>query len=382
MSGNFLSALIPDLYGCADKPSNWSGVLDRISHRMNARSAVIQMLRCADDVLYPEWDIRDSLSSEHAESHDRYVNNEQNPRLNLKIARGFSGAGAIMRDEERFKPGCPHLARLRERLALIGLGRSIAVVLKIPMNRQLILLLHRASGDGREFASRDEEFLSELAPHLKQAVELSEKVSMLREETAVMKQFTDRMNTGIIVVDRRGAVRWRNRCAEMITRQSQHLAIVGGRLRCSNAEDRRRISGFLCQVSSPRQRLLTTIGASCRNPIQILAIPVDVQAVQPSTMRPRGAAIALFLSDPDGEVALSPSDIGELFGLTPAEAALAAALGEGLTLHDYAERHGVSVGTVRNQLKCIFSKTGAARQPELVRLLCTSIPARALMEHP
>jgi DNA-binding CsgD family transcriptional regulator len=340
------------------------------------------MLRGTDDSLCPEWSLRDSFSTEHAESHDRYVNNESNPRLNLRIVRRFSGASSILRDEDRFRPGCPHLARLRKRLAMIGMGRSIAIALKMPVDREVVLLLHRAHGDGREFLSRDEEFLRELEPHLRQAVDLFEKINTLREDTALMKDIADRMNTGIILVDRRGTVRWRNRYADLIIERSQHLAVVGGTLRCSNVEDHRRISQFLGGVRSPGQRLLTTVGPSYCNPIQILAIPTNVGAALAETVRAHGVTIALLLSDPDGQIALSPADIRELFGLTPAEAALAAALGEGLTLHDYAERHGVSVGTVRNQLKCIFSKTGATRQPELVRLLCASVSARTVTEHP
>jgi DNA-binding CsgD family transcriptional regulator len=382
MSDNVLGSLLPDLYGCAGEPSNWRRVLDQICRHFSARSAVIQMLRRADNVLYPEWDLRDSLSSQHADSHDRYVNNEHNPRLNLSIVRGFPGASAILRDEERFRPGCPHLARLRERLAMIGMGRSIAIALKVPVNRQLTLLLHRVHGDGREFGARDESFLCELAPHLIRSVDLFEKINTLRDDADLVKQFADRMKTGILVVDCRGTVRWQNRYAELIIKRSQHLGVVGGRLWCSNAESHRRISRFLRQVSSNRQRLLTTIGAPHCDPIQILGMPLHVSATPRDTPPPHGATIALLLSAPDGKVVLSPSDIRELFGLTPAEAALAAALAEGLTLQDYAERHGVSVGTLRVQLKSVFSKTGATRQPELVRLLCASIPARTLTEHP
>ena len=55
--------------------------------------------------------------------------------------------------------------------------------------------------------------------------------------------------------------------------------------------------------------------------------------------------------------------------LTAAETALLAALVEGDTLADFAERRGVSVHTARNQLKSVFDKTGARRQAELLRLV-------------
>ncbi|WP_374683654.1 helix-turn-helix transcriptional regulator, partial [Accumulibacter sp.] len=58
-----------------------------------------------------------------------------------------------------------------------------------------------------------------------------------------------------------------------------------------------------------------------------------------------------------------------LFGLTPAEARLAKAIGIGETLEVYAENSGLKVSTVRSQLKSIFAKTGTGRQTDLVRLI-------------
>lgn len=57
------------------------------------------------------------------------------------------------------------------------------------------------------------------------------------------------------------------------------------------------------------------------------------------------------------------------FGLTPAEARLAALLREGLSLNDAADELGVSVNTIRNQLRAIFDKMGLRRQTDLVRAL-------------
>ena len=61
--------------------------------------------------------------------------------------------------------------------------------------------------------------------------------------------------------------------------------------------------------------------------------------------------------------------LAKAFGLTPAEARLAAVMAEGSNPEGAAEVLGVSRTTVRNQLKAIFAKTGAHRQSELVALL-------------
>jgi len=57
------------------------------------------------------------------------------------------------------------------------------------------------------------------------------------------------------------------------------------------------------------------------------------------------------------------------FGLTDAEAAIAAAIGSGWELDEISHMRGVSLGTLRNQLETILAKTGIRRQTELVALL-------------
>lgn len=59
----------------------------------------------------------------------------------------------------------------------------------------------------------------------------------------------------------------------------------------------------------------------------------------------------------------------ETFGLTPAEARLAARLKDGLSLKEAAVDLGISVNTARNQIRSIFDKLGVNRQSDLIRHL-------------
>lgn len=61
------------------------------------------------------------------------------------------------------------------------------------------------------------------------------------------------------------------------------------------------------------------------------------------------------------------------FGLTTAEAKLAARIAPGETLEDAAEASGVLKSTAAQQLKAVFAKTGTHRQSELVALLAPLI---------
>lgn len=59
----------------------------------------------------------------------------------------------------------------------------------------------------------------------------------------------------------------------------------------------------------------------------------------------------------------------ETFGLTPAEARLAAMLKDGFSLKEASARLNISVNTARNQIKSVFDKLGVNRQSDLVRHL-------------
>ncbi len=70
-----------------------------------------------------------------------------------------------------------------------------------------------------------------------------------------------------------------------------------------------------------------------------------------------------------GEQPIIDSRLTDLFGLSPAEVRLAAALLSGKRLTDIAATHGVEVTTLRTQLSSIFRKVGVKRQVDLVTLL-------------
>jgi len=57
--------------------------------------------------------------------------------------------------------------------------------------------------------------------------------------------------------------------------------------------------------------------------------------------------------------------LGKLYDLSPAELRVASALLTGKSPEEYAQQAGVTLNTVRSQLKNLFRKTGTRRQSEL-----------------
>ena len=93
-------------------------------------------------------------------------------------------------------------------------------------------------------------------------------------------------------------------------------------------------------------------------------------SVMPGVTRP---AALLLVHDPDRTVPLPAERLCRVFGLTPAEAKLAAALAGGSTLGQYADRASIKIGTARWYLKQVLAKTGVHRQSELVRNVIATV---------
>jgi DNA-binding CsgD family transcriptional regulator len=77
----------------------------------------------------------------------------------------------------------------------------------------------------------------------------------------------------------------------------------------------------------------------------------------------------VVLRDPRPDVAGGARVLAGAFELTPAEAQVALGLCEGHSRERIAAARGVSVETLRAQLKSIYLKTGCSREAELVLLL-------------
>jgi DNA-binding CsgD family transcriptional regulator len=102
-----------------------------------------------------------------------------------------------------------------------------------------------------------------------------------------------------------------------------------------------------------------------RSPVIARLLPIHGGARTPFL----GARALLTLVPLEPAYGPIPALLTRAFGLTPAEAKLAATIAQGKALEQIAKELGIARTTVRNQLRAIFSKTNTHRQSELVALL-------------
>ena len=101
-------------------------------------------------------------------------------------------------------------------------------------------------------------------------------------------------------------------------------------------------------------------------PLMLLVLPITSPVMDFGAVRP---VAAVLIKDPTDARPLRWELLSQVYGLTAAEARLAVALTEGLTVADYAEHNALSTATVRNQLRAVLARTETSRQVDLVRML-------------
>lgn len=364
-----ISQLLLDLYSCPAERNRWPAVLDQLCRTLHARSAVLQVLIPDNERLRSRWMVRDSRSEAAGALHDRYFSDAVNPRLRVKRSVATIGEG-IFRDSDFFSPDDPLWSDLKVALAATGLGHFISSRVRLPDGDALTLVLHRDAHDEQDFSGRDERLALHLMPHLRQAVELTGTMLEAQGEVRYLRQSMDSLRLGLAICDKEASLCWMNQAAEQLLTRHDVLWLN---------QDRQLTTRSMKET----QALRSAITRAARDTVSEDDLDILVlrgNAGEALQVRCHGLGcdsgegrVLLMLRDPNSDSSLAPELLRQLFGLSPAESRLAAALCIGSTLDEYAARAGVAIGTARYQLKQVMAKTEVSKQSQLVQRLCTSV---------
>ena len=178
----------------------------------------------------------------------------------------------------------------------------------------------------------------------------------------------------VALLNRRGEVTQMNRAAESLL--GSEIYIHGKRLISWNRQASLKLEGaihalFWAQGSSA---LAPPVVLPRRERRPILAYPLKMSAFAANAFSDCQAMLVFV--DLERRVRPPLDDLRSSFGLTAAEARLAADMAGGTLLEVAADALGISKETARNELKSVFQKTGVHRQSELVSLLATFLNRR------
>jgi DNA-binding CsgD family transcriptional regulator len=349
--------LLDRIYECAFAPELWPVALHEIARVADARGGLLFAANAEVGVL--RWMASQGLQRELA----RYVSEgwlERDRRRDRVIGKshaGFLTDHDVYTDEEIAADPV-----YREFLIPAGLGWAAGTAISPGTGDALFLTVerNRERGPVEPVIVRQ---LDELRPHLARSAMMSVRLNM--ERARVASETLAMIGLPALVFDERGKVLAANHLVEDLGDYLQW-----------RAQDRVLLNDS--RANALLQQAIATIGAGDAKPVRSFAIRAgDAKPLVAHVVPIRGAARDIFVRCA-GVLVMTPTSLApaptieliqSLFDLTPAEARVARGLATGQTVGEIASAGGVSVTTVRSQVRGALEKTACRRQADMIALL-------------
>jgi len=362
---------VGDLYDAAADPTTWQPLAPKLAGLFGSESCLLQIadtklpgvqfLGATENFSAPFWaDYRS-----HYYRQDRWV------------AGGLARLGhAILGQEVAPSDWYVKSDFINGLAATAGVHHAAGAAFAVGDSKIGLVSVHRPN-DRAGFEELDRERIDALIPHLTRAMQLTRCFAEAGLAHQASLEGLERTGTATLAVDRDGLILFANRLAEVLLRQDAGLGVVQGRLTGSDRRVAVRLAFLIRSVADTaagRAPASAGGGIAIRRGEGRLPLTLLVAPFRPRTTgfgAPLPAAL-IFIRDP--EIATPAAAIlQDLFGLTPAQAAVAAKLADGRTQAEAAASLNISLYTVRDHLKEIFAKTGTSHQSQLVALLLRSV---------
>jgi len=361
--------LISHIYDAAAAPDLWRRFLERLAEALELRAVNFALANAEASgqvaALPSVWGLDDDAIQAYEQRY-ALIDPHRLPALQ-QVSGAVGPAEMLVPDDEYVRSEF-----FNDFYSPLGMRHGFASLIHNKDGVASVLCCHRGK-DHMPPGPEELAFLELLTPHLQRARSLSVQLGTLRSQQRIISGVLDGLPVGLVFVDGKGRFLRANSRGERILHDSDGLTVSRGQLTASDARETRALQKVVATACDPDGRLDPAASMSMRisrpsgrRDLDVMACPIDPA----SELWTQGLAAA-FLVVSDGSVALEGATVRlrELYGLSDAESKLAAALAGGITVKEWATERGVSVETVRWQLKQIFSKTGTSRQPELIRLV-------------
>lgn len=250
-----------------------------------------------------------------------------------------------------------------------GLASVIANRLVCNEGTAWSLSLQRTLGQPR-YDEAEMRNLDAVIPHLRRALLIRGRMQSLAQQACVSKAVLERLRLPLLVVDETGRLMLANAEAEATMHRQQAIRIENGLLRIDTLRPGRleQLLRAACGCNGPATAAGAHVSGNQQQPtlqVIITPLPAHMPFVH-AWLRPLALVV---IQHPDLSQSSRASLLQQLYDLTLAEARVALAVLRGATPSGIAQQSGVSIATVRSQLKAVFLKTGTTRQAELIRML-------------
>lgn len=224
--------------------------------------------------------------------------------------------------------------------------------------------------DRGHFEKHEMRALDRLSHHLHRAARLHVDLARSELASAHFETTLDRLADAVFVCDRDGRILHMNATATGMIERGTMLRAAQDRLRPARAAESAAFALALRGAADPFADNVETASLALRGPEGTLPLVARFHTL-PRDLGPDVRAahgeVLIVVRDPNLSARHNECALTAL-GFSPAETALTLALADGKTLAEHAADRGVTLETVRSQLKGAMAKAGLSRQADLVRL--------------
>ncbi|MFO1155114.1 MAG: helix-turn-helix transcriptional regulator [Rhodospirillales bacterium] len=230
-----------------------------------------------------------------------------------------------------------------------------------------------------EFEQSQHQTFGVYLPHFERSGALRLRMRQLGGQAALMSAAFEELPTAGLILDASGEVLFANAAARRVIAAADGLAMTAGKLTATHSQGAVRIEQAIRQtlpatvvVPGEADGTVITLGRPSGKPdyrMEFRPLP----RWSGISREDGSAAVLAIIHDPALIEPLPETVLRTRYRLTAAEASLAVAVAAGVSLREYAERRGVSIHTVRFQMKQVLAKTDCRSQADLVRLLVSGI---------
>jgi DNA-binding CsgD family transcriptional regulator/PAS domain-containing protein len=365
-----LSTLIASIYDCTLDPDRWESTLSDIRDALECQNAQLHLNDLRSDRLL----ISKIVGFEWPANGNQYL-----PEAHARLAEFYAAHPSLdepfvaMRD---LPPGYADTSPyFQEVIRPMGLVDMMQYCLMWTPERFGGLGFARNERQG-PFTDRELELGGLLLPHIKRAVTISNVLEARTIERERMAEALDVLRCGVVLTNELGTILHANRSAEHMLRDGSLVQSSRGTLQAAIPSAAKELRAAI-KLAATDETGLGKTGLAIRlteadaRPVFAHVLPMSSGDLR-TRLQPAAVAAVFIGRAPDEQ------DGAELlaaaFELTPGETRVLAGLLAGYTLAETAEALGIATTTAKWHLENIFSKTGVARQAELVRLAASIVP--------
>ncbi|MBW2243976.1 MAG: helix-turn-helix transcriptional regulator [Deltaproteobacteria bacterium] len=228
------------------------------------------------------------------------------------------------------------------------------------------------------FGRSEIEFLEAMRPHLRHSLRAYSRLVRLESERDLYRDMVGEMAIGTILLNSERQVTQINAAARRVLDEADGLRIVRGRFETGATATTgalNRLIDAACEAAAGRPHAPQILRIERPSGGGHLGLMVRRMPETRPSDDPTRSRVAVCIGARRPGTPASAVLLQDVFGLTQAEARVAALIAQGMALPDAALALNVSRNTIRTHLRAIYAKCGVDRQAALVTLLLETASA-------